>query len=208
MQNGGIGSRRNRPEPIPPVYTMRNPDADSEVRFLWRRTDVENRRKGCIVREIQCEVNVRTEAPVQAVWDEISPLDHLLENVPTVVSWECDGAGTRATIVGWFARRPRVWSSLTGTAEVTEAMEPERLRWMTTVPSLELTSEGTFELTPLGLGETSLTYRGVLRCGDRYAGCLRHVLTGVLEGHLESVAARVATRAERRTLAERTLGQA
>ena len=160
------------------------------------------------MQEIQSEAKVRTAAPVQAVWDEISPLDHLLENVATITSWECCGDGTRASIVGWFARRPRVWNSLAGTAEVVEAVTPERLRWIVTVPTLELMSEGTFELTPLGLDETALTYRGVLRCGDRYAGCLRHVLTGVLEGHLESVAARVATRAERRTLAERTLGQA
>jgi len=159
------------------------------------------------VREIQSEVRVRTEAPVHAVWDEIYPLDHLLENVPTVVSWEPSVDGKRAAIVGWFARWPVAWRSLAGTAEVTEAVAPERLRWATTIPSLGLTSEGTFELAPLGLDETSLTYRGVLRCGDRYAGRLRHVLTGVLEGHLDAVASRVATRAARRTLAERTLGQ-
>lgn len=85
---------------------------------------------------------------------------------------------------------------------------PRQLRWRLETPSLEWEFDGTFELTPAGAEETTLVYRGTMRFSDRYAGPLQPIHAEVLEEHLETLANRIAGRAARRTLAERTLGEA
>jgi hypothetical protein len=54
--------------------------------------------------------------------------------------------------------------------------------------------------------ETSLTYRGILRCTHPLASRLRHFMVGLLETHVQDMAARAGRRAANRSLAERTLG--
>jgi uncharacterized membrane protein len=160
------------------------------------------------MQHFEWEARERVEAPADTLWEELWPLDHLLENVRTISSFEVSPDGRRASASGGLAQWPVMWREATGTAEVVEALTAEVLRWSMVIPSPELEFEGTFELTPAGAGETNLVYRGVLRCGDPHAGRLRHVLCGLLEYHLETVASRVATRAARRTSAARALGRA
>lgn len=160
------------------------------------------------MQQFEWETRERVEASAATVWEELWPLDHLLENVRTISSFEVSPDGLRASASGGLAEWPVMWRKATGTAEVVEARTAEVLRWTMTIPSLQLDFDGTFELAPAGAVETNLVYRGVLRCADPYAGRLRHVLSGLLEYHLESVASRVATRAARRTSAARALERA
>lgn len=156
--------------------------------------------------ETDYETRIRTQAPVEAVWEEIHPLERLLTGIPTVTSSKISTDGQRASITGGMARWPPSWRQLEATAEVIEAVAPERLRWAITIPSLDWHFDGTFELAPVASDETNITYRGVLRCGHPLASRLRHVVVGVLETHVQDLAARAGRRAANRTLAERALG--
>ena len=155
--------------------------------------------------EHEFESGSRAGAAAATVWDELWPLEHLIENVRTISSYEVAVDGDRATFTGGLSRWPALWREAAGTAELIEAVPRERLRWRVVIPTLEFEFTGSFELTPAGTQETNLVYRGALLCADPCAGRLRHVLTGLLETHLESVAERVATRASRRTSAARAL---
>jgi hypothetical protein len=73
-----------------------------------------------------------------------------------------------------------------------------------TVLDVGLYFVGTFELDPVAAEETNLTFQGELRCDHPLAGRLRHVLTGILETHIDAVATRIAARAA----AARALGNA
>lgn len=158
--------------------------------------------------ELTYEVTVRTGAPLAGVWDELCTLDRLLGHVPAISSVELNADGSRGAFTFVLSRLGRLWKRLETTAAVTEVTPPRQLRWRIETPSLEWEFEGTFELSPAGAEETTLVYRGTTRFSDRYAGPLQAIHAEVLEEHLETVANRIAGRAARRTLAERTLGGA
>jgi hypothetical protein len=108
--------------------------------------------------------------------------------------------------IGGLSRWPPAWRQLEATAELLEAVAPERLRWSVTIPSLDWYFEGIFELTPVASNETNITHRGVLRCGHRLVSRLPHFAEGVLETHVEDLASRAGARAAKRFLAGRQLG--
>ena len=157
--------------------------------------------------ELSYEVTVRTEAPLGAVWDELCTLDRLLGHVPAISSVELDADGLTGSFTFVLSRLGRVWKVLETKAVVTEAT-PTSLQWTLQTPSVEWEFVGTFELEPVGTDETTLTYRGTMRFSDRYAGPLQPIHAVVLEKHLDTLASRIAGRAARHTLAERTLGEA
>jgi carbon monoxide dehydrogenase subunit G len=158
--------------------------------------------------EVSYEVMVRTEAPVEAVWDEVSTLDRLLGHVPAISSVELGPDGMTGSFTFVLSRLGRLWKRLETRATVTEVTPPSRLQWRLETPSLEWDFAGTYELTPVGTDETTLVYRGTMRFSDRYAGPLQPIHAEVLEEHLDTLANRIAARAARHTLAERTLGDA
>lgn len=157
--------------------------------------------------EVSYEVTVRTEAPIAAVWDELRTLDRLLGHLPGISSVDLEPDGTTGSFTFVLSRLGRVWKQVEAQAAVTEAAEPRRLRWTMDIPAMEWEFDGTFELTPVGAGETALVYRGTMAFSDRYAGPLQPIQPDVLEEHLETLAARIAGRAARHALAERTLGR-
>ena len=158
--------------------------------------------------EVSYEVTVRTEAPVAAVWDELSALDRLLGHMPAISSMHLDADEMTGSFTFALSRLGRVWQRVETRAVVTKVSPPRRLRWMLQIPSLEWEFVGTFELSPVGADETTLVYRGMLLFSDRSTGPLQPVHREVLEEHLETLANRIAGRAARHTLAERTLGEA
>ena len=158
--------------------------------------------------EVSYEVTVRTEAPVDAVWDEVSTLDRLLGHVPAISSVELGPDGMTGSFTFVLSRLGRLWKRLETRATVTEVTPPGRLQWRLETPSLEWDFAGTFELTTVATDETTLVYRGTMRFSDRYAGPLQPIHAEVLEEHLDTLANRIAARAARHTLAERTLGDA
>jgi hypothetical protein len=161
-----------------------------------------------MMKEESYQVTVRTEAPIVAVWDELSTLDRLLGHVPAISSMELGGDGRTGSFRFVLTRLGGVWKRVEAEAALTEVTEPRRLRWTLEMPSMEWGFDGTFELSPIGADETTLVYRGTMRFSDRYAGPLQPIHAEVLEEHLETLATRIAGRAARRTLAERTLGRA
>jgi len=158
--------------------------------------------------EVSYEVTVRTEAPVAAVWDELSTLHRLLGHVPGISAVQPDADGMTGSFTFVLSRLGRVWKRLETTAVVTEVTPPARLQWRLDTPSLEWEFAGTFELSPVGSDETTLVYRGTMRFSDRYAGPLQPIHAEVLEEHLDTLVNRIAGRAARHTLAARTLGEA
>ncbi len=158
--------------------------------------------------EVSYEVMVRTEAPVAAVWDEVSTLDRLLGHVPAISAVELGPDGMTGSFTFVLSRLGHLWRRLETRATLTEVTPPSRLQWRLETPSLEWDFAGTFDLTPAGADETTLVYRGTMRFSDRYAGPLQPIHAEVLEEHLDTLANRIAARAARHTLAERTLGDA
>jgi len=158
--------------------------------------------------EVSYEVTVRTEAPVDAVWDEVSTLDRVLGHVPAISSVEFGADGMTGSFTFVLSRLGRVWNRFETIAIVTEVTPPGRLQWRLDTPSLEWEFVGTFELSPIGTDETTLVYRGTMRFSDRYAGPLQPIHAEVLEEHLDTLANRIASRAARHTVAERVLGKA
>jgi hypothetical protein len=158
------------------------------------------------VLETEYEVTVRTEAPAEAVWEEIHPLEVLMAGVPTITEAKISPDGRQASLIGGLSRWPPAWRQLEATAELLEAVAPERLRWSVTIPSLDWYFEGTFELAPVASNETNITHRGVLRCGHPLVSRLPHFAEGVLETHVEDLASRAGARAAKRFLAGRQLG--
>jgi carbon monoxide dehydrogenase subunit G len=158
------------------------------------------------VLETDYETMVRAEAPVEAVWEEIHPLEVLIAGVPTITDAQISPDGRQASITGGLSRWPPAWRSLEARAELIEAATRERLRWTVTIPSLEWHFEGTFQLAPVASDETNITYRGVLQCGHPLASRLPHLMVGVLETHVQDLASRAGRRAANRHLAERKLG--
>ncbi len=158
--------------------------------------------------EVSYEVTVRTEAPVAAVWDELSALDRLLGHMPAISSVELGADGTTGSFTFVLSRLGRVWQRVETRAVVIEVTPPQRLQWTLQIPSLEWDFVGTFELSPVGADETTLVYRGTMRFSEVSTGPLHRIHAEVLEEHLETLANRIAGRACRRTMAERTLGEA
>jgi carbon monoxide dehydrogenase subunit G len=158
--------------------------------------------------EVSYEVTVRIEAPVDTVWDEVSTLDRLLGHVPAISSVQLGADGMTGSFTFVLSRLGRLWKRLETRAVVTEVTPPRSLQWRLETPSLEWEFVGTFELSPVGTDETTLVYRGTMRFSDRSAGPLHPIETDVLEEHLDTLANRIAGRAARHTLAERTLGDA
>jgi carbon monoxide dehydrogenase subunit G len=158
--------------------------------------------------EVSYEVTVRTEAPVAAVWDELSTLDRLLGHMPAISSVELGPDGMTGSFTFALSRLGRVWQRVETRAVVTEVTPPRRLQWTLQIPSLEWEFAGTFKLSPVGSDETTVAYRGTMRFSDRSTGPLHPIHGEVLEEHLATLANRIAGRAARHTLAERTLGEA
>lgn len=157
--------------------------------------------------EVSYEVTVRTEAPVAAVWDELSALDRLLGHMPAISSVELGADGTTGSFTFVLSRLGRLWQRVETRAIVTE-VTPQRLQWTLQIPSLEWEFRGSFELSPVGADETTLVYRGTMRFSEASTGPLHRIHAEILEEHVETLANRIAGRAARRTLAERTLGSA
>ena len=151
-------------------------------------------------------LSFRAAAPIDIVWDELHTLERLLENIPTISSFEVDADGRHASFTGALTRWPASWRALPGQAEITSSEPPRRLELTLTVPEVGLHFVGTFELASVAAEETNLTYRGELRCDHPLAARLRHVLTGILETHMDALATRIASRAARRTAAAHALG--
>lgn len=158
--------------------------------------------------EVSYEVTVRIEASLAAVWDELCTLDRILGHVPAISSVELGADGMTGSFIFVLSRLGRVWKRLETSAVVIEVTPPRHLQWTLQTPSLEWEFVGTFELAPVGTDETTLVYRGTMRFSDRYAGPFQPIHAEVLEEHLATVANRIAGRAARHTLAERTLGDA
>jgi hypothetical protein len=151
---------------------------------------------------------VRAAAPLDIVSDELGTLERVLQNIPTVSSFEVDPDGRHASFTGALTRWPASWRSFPGQAEIASSEPSRRLEFTVTVPDVGLRFVGTFELDFVEAEETKLTYWGVLRCNHPLVAHLKHVLTGILETHIHAVATRIASRAARRTAAAHALGQA
>lgn len=158
--------------------------------------------------EVSYEVTVRTEAPVAAVWDELSALDRLLGHMPAISSVELGADARTGSFTFVLSRFGRVWQRVETRAVVTDVVPPRRLQWTLQIPSLQWEFVGNFELSPVGSDETTLVYRGTMRFSDLSTGPLHPIHVEVLEEHLDTLASRIAGRAARHTLAERTLGEA
>jgi carbon monoxide dehydrogenase subunit G len=156
--------------------------------------------------EVSYEVTMRTDAPVAAVWDELCTLDRILRHLPGISTVELGTDGTTASFTFVLSRLGRVWKRLEAHAAVTELVAPRCLRWRIETPSLEWDFDGIFDLVPVGTAATTLAYRGTMCFSDRYTGPLQPIHADVLEEHLETLASRIASRAARHILAERTLG--
>jgi carbon monoxide dehydrogenase subunit G len=160
------------------------------------------------VYETDYALTLRAAAPLDTVWDELGALERVLENIPTISSFEVDVDGQHASFTGALTRWPASWRSLPGQVEITSSEAPRRLELTMTVPDVGLHFVGTFELDPVAAEETNVSYRGELRCDDPLVARLRHVLTGILESHIHALATRIASRAARRTAAAHALGHA
>lgn len=156
--------------------------------------------------ETDYALTLRAAAPLDTVWDELHTLERLLENVQTISSFEIEADGRHASFTGALTRWPASWRSLPGQAEITSTERPRRLGLTLTVPEVALQFVGTFELDPVAAEETNITYRGELHCEHPLAARLRHVLTGILETHMDALVTRIASRAARRTAAAHALG--
>lgn len=147
---------------------------------------------------------VRVRAPVATVWDELCTLDRLVKQIPEISSFEPTGDGRTAKVslrLGWG---PISWKF--GRASVAETTAMQRMRWQAEVPSLRLDFTGHFELAPGATPqETTLTYRGVVRCRHGFVGRLQFAMASFIEGHVNSLSGRIADLAAQHDEAQRRL---
>src|SRR5690349_10619430 len=94
---------------------------------------------------------VRVPAPLATVWNELSPLDRLMRQVPEVAWFKLEPDGRSAQISTNLAWGPIDWKL--AQVSVAESEPPHRFQWRGQVRSLRLDFEGTFELSPAPAGD-------------------------------------------------------
>lgn len=141
------------------------------------------------------EITLRVDAPVSAVWEEVSTLDQLLERAPEVISVEPHPDEPNRAI--WKGRM--VWGrmqwNVDGDARILEREEGRHLLFSSQIPTLDAHYQGIFVLAPGARDVTVLGYRGSFVCRHRFHRFMKPALTFVLKDHVETVASRVARRA-------------
>lgn len=151
------------------------------------------------------EITLRVDAPVSAVWEEISTLDQLLARAPEVVSVEPHPREPDRAI--WQGRM--VWGRLQwnvdGDARILERKAGEHLLFSSEIPTLDAHYQGIFVLAPGAKDVTVLGYRGSFVCRHRLHRLMKPALTFVLEDHVETVATRVARRAAKHSQFEASM---
>lgn len=156
--------------------------------------------------EAEYSRTVRVRAPLAAVWDELSPLDRLLRQMPEVARLTVRPDGRTVQVSTGLSWGPLDWKL--ADASVVESVPPHRLQFRARAPRLRLDFDGTFELARAPSGEeTVLTYRGALRCRHQLVGRLRGALQSFLEGHVNGLTERLASRAVQHAEADERLSR-
>ena len=151
------------------------------------------------------EITLRVDAPVSAVWEEISTLDQLLARAPEVLSVEPHPREPDRAI--WQGRM--VWGRLRwnvdGDARILERKAGKHLLFSSEIPTLDARYQGIFVLAPGAKDVTVLGYRGSFVCRHRLHRFMKPALTFVLKDHVETVATRVAHRAAKHSRFEASM---
>jgi len=156
--------------------------------------------------EVDHTRSVRVRAPLELVWNELSPLDRVIRQIPEVAYFKVQPDGRSLELSTRLSWGPLNWKFARAT--VAEAAAPRLMQWRGHAPSLQLDFEGTFELQPVPNGDdTMLTYRGVLRCRHKLVGRLRGPLASYIEAHVNSLTGRVAELAVQHAEADQRLGR-
>lgn len=151
------------------------------------------------------EITIRVDAPLSAVWDELSQLDLLLARAPEVVSVEPHPADPDLAV--WHGRMAwgRLRWEVDGDAHILERRPRQHLLFASDIPTLDAHYQGIFVLAPGARDVTVLGYRGSFVCRHRLRRILRQPLTFVLKDHVETVVARIARRAAQRASFEASM---
>lgn len=150
--------------------------------------------------------SVRVQAPPATVWEELSPLERLMRQIPEVANVHLEPDGRTAQISTRLAWGPLNWKI--ANVMVAESTPPHHLQWRAHAPALRLEFEGTFHLAPAPTRDgTILTYGAVLRCRHKLVGRLRGAMATYLEGHVNNLADRIGALAAQHAEADARLGR-